>query len=226
MRSIFLLCTGVVLSMSAFAQPPKPTAPSGTAMVTVRTTDLDRSVLDSLKEVHNKGAEFYNAGDHGGALRIYQGGLIVAKPFLAHRAKLQAEIQEGLDQIEKSNADAKLKAFRLHEVIEQVRGELKDELKKIGEKSAEAAASGTVTVHGKPAAGVAVAFIPIATTKALATAKTLDGGTFNIVTSLPVGRYLITLSGEGVPMTYAKAETTPLKEDLKPGVNSLNFEAK
>lgn len=226
----FLSCW-LLASAPAFAQLPKPTTPSGTAMppaAAVRTPDLDRTVLDTLREVHNKGAELYNAGDHAGALRLYQGGLIVAKSFLAHREKLRADVGEGLDQVEKSQADGKLKAFRLHEVIEQVRGELKEELKKAtsGDKPAEAAAAGTVTVHGKPAAGVTVAFVPMNTTKALATTKTGDGGTFNVVTTLPVGTFLVTLSGDGVPASYTKPETTPLKSDLKAGVNSLLFEAK
>jgi hypothetical protein len=195
---------------------------------TVRTTDLDRTVLDTLREVHNSGAGLYNAGDHGGALRLYQGGLIVAKSFLAHRPKLQGDVSEGLVEIEKSKADVKLKAFRLHEVIEQVRGALKEELKKAksADKPAEAAAAGQVTVNGRPTAGVTVAFVPMNTTKPLATARTGDGGAFNVVTTLPVGPFLVTLTGDGVPAVYAKPETTPLKSDLKAGVNSLIFEAK
>ncbi|QEL15978.1 hypothetical protein [Limnoglobus roseus] len=199
--------------------PPTPT---------VRTTDLDRIVLASLKEVHNKGAELYNAGDHAGALRLYQGGLIVAKPLLDHRAKQQTEIHEGLDQVTKSTADVKLKAFRLHEVIEQVRGDLKEEAKlaAASEKPAEAAASGKVTLNGKPTAGVTVAFIPVGTTKALGTAKAGEDGTFHAATALNVGTYLVTLVGDGMPAKFTKPETTPLRAELKAGVNSLVFDAK
>lgn len=217
----------------AFAEPPKrPSSdPGGTAMPsppTVRTTDLDRIVLTSLKEVHNTGAELYNDGRHAEALRMYQGGLIVAKPLLDHRPKQQAEIQEGLDQVLKSNADAKLKAFRLHEVIEQIRGELKEAAKQaaIAVKPLEAAAAGKITIGGKPAGVVAIAFIPANTTKALATAKSDDQGSFNVATALTVGSFLVTLNGDGIPSKYTKHETTPLRAELKAGVNSLTFDAK
>lgn len=217
----------------AFAEPPNrpPSDPGGPAMpapATVRTTDLDRIVLSSLKEVHNAGAELYNDGRHAEALRIYQGGLIVAKPLLDHRPKQQAEIREGLEQVTQSNADAKLKAFRLHEVIEQIRGELKEAAKQaaLAEKPLEAAAAGTVTVAGKPAAGVAIAFIPVNTTKALATAKSDAQGAFHVPTTLTVGSFLVTLTGDTVPAKYGRHETTPLRADLKAGVNSLQFDAK
>jgi hypothetical protein len=194
---------------------------------TITTNDHDKAVLDTLKDVHNRGAELYNAGEHAAAFRLYQGGLIVAKPFLAHREKQQAAIKEGLDQIERSQADAKLKAFRLHEVIEQIRTDLKDELKKKADREnpAEAAVTGSVAVAGMPTANIAIAFVPAKTTKPLATAKSADDGRFHISTTLPIGAYFVTLVGPGVPEHFAKPETTPLKADLKAGVNTLNFDA-
>jgi hypothetical protein len=189
--------------------------------------DLDRAVLDTLKEVHNRGAELYNAGEHAAAYRLYQGGLIVAKPFLAYRPKQQSAVQEGLDQIDQSQADPKLKAFRLHEVIDQIRAELKSERK--GTFShlppAEAAVSGVVNVGGTPMAGVAIAFIPAKTTKSLATVKSSNDGRFQLTTTMPIGAYLVTLVGKGIPEHYTQPDTTPIKADLKAGINSLMFDA-
>lgn len=229
MRAFLLLGGLLACVATAPGQLPKSHSPADRSMTpTLRTTDLDKNVLDTLKEVHNRGAELYNVGDHVGAFRIYQGGLIVAKPFLAHRAKQQETIREGLEQIEKSNADPKLKAFRLHEVIEQIRGELKDELKKAADQvnPAEAAATGRVTFAGKPAGGVAVSFVPANAKLAMATTKSGPDGGFQFATTLPVGTYLVTLVGEEIPANYAKPETTPLKADLKAGVNTLSFDAK
>lgn len=210
------------------AAGPSPLSPDKPMTPTISTKDHDKAVLDTLKDVHNRGAELYNAGDHTGAFRLYQGGLIVAKPFLAHRTKQREAIREGLEQVDKSNADPKLKAFRLHEVIEQIRGELKDELKKQvdRENPAEAAVSGRVTVAGRPNHSVTVAFVPAAAKKVLASTKCNADGSFNVPTTLPIGAYFVTLVGEGVPDHFTKPETTPLKADLKAGVNALTFDAK
>jgi hypothetical protein len=197
------------------------------------TLDHDRMVLETLKEIHNKGATLYNEGDHGGALRLYQGGLIVAKPLLAHRTKQQTLIEEGLTQIDKASMDAKVKAFRLHEVIEQTREELKAAIKARETpavapqpKAPEAAVAGNLLFNGKPANGVTVSLVLVGTTKVLAFGKTGPDGGFNISSSVPVGAYHITLTGEGIPVVYTKPETTPLKQDLKPDVNHLKLEAK
>lgn len=223
-----MLGFALIVPVAAGPSPLSPTQPDQPMTPTITTKDHDKAVLDTLKDVHNRGAELYNAGDHVGAFRIYQGGLIVAKPFLAHRSKQQEAIREGLEQIEKSNADPKLKAFRLHEVIEQIRGDLKDELKKQAERDrpGEAAVTGTVALLGKPFGNVLVSFVPTAAKKALATVKGNAEGSFHVATTLPAGSYLVTLAGEGVPDAYSKVETTPLKAELKAGVNTLTFDAK
>lgn len=220
---------GIALIVPVAAGPStSPFPPDKPMTPTVATKDHDRAILDTLKDVHNRGAELYNAGDHAGAFRLYQGGLIVAKPFLAHRTKQSESIREGLDQVDKSTADPKLKAFRLHEVLEQIRSELKDELKKQSDREnpAEAAVSGHVTVGGKPVGSVTVAFVPAAAKKALATVKCNADGSYNFTTTLPIGAYFVTLVGDGVTPQFARPETTPLKADLKAGVNSLSFDAK
>jgi outer membrane biosynthesis protein TonB len=86
---------------------------------------FDKAVIDSLREVHNKGADLYNtSSDHAGAFRIYQGALEAVRPLLAHRPVAQKIIDSGLASAAKEG-DIDRKAFVLHETIESVRKQLK-----------------------------------------------------------------------------------------------------
>lgn len=86
---------------------------------------FDKAVIDSLRAVHNKGADLYNASnDHAAAYRLYQGALEVVRPLLAHRPEAQKIIDSGLIAAGKE-ADIDRKAFVLHETIESVRKQLK-----------------------------------------------------------------------------------------------------
>lgn len=104
-------------------------APAQTPAKAPTLPDLDKLALDVLKDVHNRGANLNNTGNADACYYMYEGGLRVVKPFLAHRPQLQKIIDTGLDEVTKTEG-TKIKAFRLHEVIEQVRTELKKELKK------------------------------------------------------------------------------------------------
>lgn len=84
--------------------------------------DQLRSCLaESLKSVHNHGAKLFNKGQHAEAFRLYQGALFVAMKLLGGDPSLARVIAEGLSEVESSPAGVQLKAYRLHEVIEQVR---------------------------------------------------------------------------------------------------------
>lgn len=86
---------------------------------------FDKAVIDSLREVHNKGADLYNtSNDHAAAYRLYQGALEAVRPLLAHRPDAQKMIDSGLAAAAKEG-DTDRKAFVLHETIENVRKELK-----------------------------------------------------------------------------------------------------
>jgi outer membrane biosynthesis protein TonB len=86
---------------------------------------FDKAVIDSLREVHNKGADLYNtSNDHAAAFRLYQGALEAVRPLLAHRPDAQKMIDSGLAAAAKEG-DTDRKAFVLHETIENVRKELK-----------------------------------------------------------------------------------------------------
>jgi hypothetical protein len=87
---------------------------------------FDKLVVDSLRDVHNRGADLYNtAKEFDGAYRMYQGGLVAVRPLLGHRPAAQKLIDDGLAAAEKE-ANAAQKAFKLHETIEAVRKHLKE----------------------------------------------------------------------------------------------------
>src|SRR3954469_26045573 len=88
------------------------------------TAALDKLLCDALKEMHNKAADLYNAGDHNGCYRLFQGGLLTARPLLAHRPDVQRAIDDGLAAAERQ-ASIPLRARQLHETIEAVRTRLK-----------------------------------------------------------------------------------------------------
>jgi hypothetical protein len=117
------LCTCLLtagLMAAAAAEDPKP----------LDAKAFDKAVVDTLREVHNKGADLYNtARDFPGAYRLYQGALITVRPFLAHRAESQKLIDAGLTTAEQETDPAR-RAFVLHETIEKVRANLKSTLPK------------------------------------------------------------------------------------------------
>lgn len=118
---VLLCCFGVTAMMepAVSAQPP----------TIAKVDSTEQLALDVLKDVHNRGAELYNRGDSAGAYRLYEGALRTVSVFLAARPNIQKIIADGLDEVGKTEG-VKIQAFRLHEVIEQVRGELKDVLAK------------------------------------------------------------------------------------------------
>jgi hypothetical protein len=86
---------------------------------------FDRLVVDTLRDVHNFGADLYNTSrDYAGTYRLYHGALLTVRPLLSHRPAVQQRIDQGLQEVEREPTVAH-KAFRLHVVIEDVRSELK-----------------------------------------------------------------------------------------------------
>ncbi len=89
-------------------------------------TTFDKLVVDSLREVHNRGADLYNmVRDFEAAYRVYQGGLVAVRPLIAHRPAAQKLIEEGIAAADKEPTPAR-RAFKLHETIEAVRKSIKD----------------------------------------------------------------------------------------------------
>jgi hypothetical protein len=88
---------------------------------------LDKAVTDSLRDVHNYGADLYNqAKDYAGAYRVYEGALRTVRPLLGHRPDTRKTIDAGLATAA-AETDPARRAFLLHETIENVRAELKGE---------------------------------------------------------------------------------------------------
>ncbi len=220
-RPLFATAFVLGFAIAAQAEPPKPVAG---ATMSITHTDLDRMVLETLKEIHNRGAASYNAGDHISAFRLYEGAIITVKPFLGHRPKIQALIADGVEQVDKAIMDPKVKAFRLHEVIEQVRADLKAELKLT--LPTLATISGKVTLAGQPLGGVALAYTAIGAKSSSASATTVADGSFTVLAGLPAGAYTVTLLGNSVPVKFAKIETSPIKVEFKPGANPQAYELK
>ena len=89
------------------------------------TKTFDKLVIDTLRDVHNKGADLYNASkDFSGTYRLYQGALTTVRPLLAHRPDAQKIIDAKLGEADKESDSAR-KAYLLHEAIEGVRKNLK-----------------------------------------------------------------------------------------------------
>jgi hypothetical protein len=136
-RMLTALVLAALLGLSTRAAADDPKLPDVKA--------FDKLVIDTLRDVHNKGADLYNASkDFTGTYRMYQGALATVRPLLAHRPEAQKIIDAGLTAAEKES-DAARKAFLLHEAIEGVRKNLKvaigerkpDEPKKSDEKKTE-----------------------------------------------------------------------------------------
>jgi hypothetical protein len=108
---------GFTLAVAVRAEPPTLPAADPTA--------FDQLLIDTLRDVHNLGADLYNTTkDYTGTYRLYHGALLTVRPLLSHRPTVQQRIAEGLQEAERQPTTAH-KAFHLHVVIEQVRSELK-----------------------------------------------------------------------------------------------------
>lgn len=112
------LLAGLLLALPAAAAADEAKLPDVAA--------FDRLVVDTLRDVHNRGADLYNTSkDFPGAFRMYEGALRTVRPLLTHRPVAQKMIEDGLAEADKESAPAQ-KAFKLHETIEAVRKHLKE----------------------------------------------------------------------------------------------------
>lgn len=199
--------------------------------------DADKLAVDVLRDVHNRGAELYNAGDPAAAFRLYEGALMAVRPFLAHRKDAQKVIDDGLAEVAKTDG-AKSRAFRLHVVIEEVRGKLKGDKKDTPPKQpvapgsanpAEVRVTGTVTLDGKPAAGVEVTLVTLdLAAPRVFTAKAADG-TFAFPEGLPAGKYVVMVTPAAttaVPEKYRTTGTSGIVITVAPGAGPVALDLK
>jgi hypothetical protein len=238
MRSLAPLALVVIGSLAAGLRAADPPPPA------LRHADLDRLAVEVLKDLHNRGADLYNAADAAGALRLYEGSLRAVAPFLAHRPRVQAVIADGLADTLKLDG-TKAQAFRLHEVMEQARAELKaamkadedgkpapmpepkkpdptPEPKKSEPKPVPSVGSltGVVTLGGKPLAKVDVTIVSLTLpAPRVFTATTDDAGKFAFPAELPPADYaaMVTGGGDKVPAKYRSTMTSGLQVVVKAG---------
>jgi hypothetical protein len=147
----WLTVCALIAALSTVAAADDPKLPDA------RT--FDKLVVDSLRDVHNKGADLYNtAKDFPGAYRMYEGALLTVRPLLGHRPEAQKLIADGVAAAEKES-DVARRAFMLHETIEKVRAHLKttaaaepkkpDELKKPDDKKPQESVAAAPGPKGK-----------------------------------------------------------------------------
>lgn len=231
------LALALLLTASAAAQEPK--LPDARA--------FDKMVSDSLRDVHDKGATIYNdANDFAGAFRLYEGALAAVRPLLAHRPAAQKLIDTGFATADKvPDADGKpnfaRKAFVMHETIEAVRKELKagftapkpedkkppekkpedkkpvDPPKKPEEKKQPAGLSGTVTLKGQPLAEGEVTVVTLGALVPRTFTASVKDGKYAFAEALPAGKYVVIVTGKGVPEKYTLTSTSALRFDLAAG---------
>ena len=239
-----LVCSG------AKGQPPAP-APGPTVGKPAVASPLDQLAIDVLKDVHNLGAELYNRQDAAGAYRIYEGALLTVKPFLAHRPAIQKVIESGLAESAKADG-VKVQAFRLHEVIEQVRAELKAEAAKTmptgkgeGVPKVEGAPMPKPVEEGKPksappasggalggkltAGGMALKAVDVTVVSLdlpkpqVFTATTDAAGAYRFAGPLPAGKYAAMVTGPAVPPKYTSTATSPLRVEVSGATTTIDL---
>lgn len=211
--------------------------------------DLDRLALDALKDVHNRGAELYNAHRSAECLAMYDGAVRAVRPFLGHRPAIQKQIDEGLADAGRAG-EVKLQAFRLHEVIEEVRVALKLELRKrdTGKLSVptpqppagppsvmqliDAARSGpvggVVRVAGRLVAGAEVMAVSLTLPEPrTAHTATRADGTFQFPVPLSAGEYALKVvppAGVAVAAKYQEFATSGLRLTVGVGPTDVSLD--
>jgi hypothetical protein len=202
--------------------------------------ELDKRAVDVLRDVHNRGAELYNRGDPAGCYRMYEGALITVRPFLTHRPVTLNTLDAGLAEVTKSPDGVKVQAFRLHELIERIRADLKagaktSESKAPPQKDKEPAkppaakagqVKGMITLDGKPLAAGEVTVVTLDLSRPrVFTAKVTDGA-YDFADELPVGKYVLIVAGKGVPEKFATTLTSGLRVEVAGGASELNLDLK
>lgn len=196
--------------------------------------DLDKVAVEVLKDLHNRGADLYNAADAAGAVRVYETTLRAVGPFLAHRPKVQTAIVDGLAEALKLDG-AKAQAYRLHEVIDQVRTELKgtakgDEPKppaKKPEPPAVGSLSGVLTLDGMPVPKADVTLVSLTLPQPrVFTAATDADGKFAFAAELPPATYAVMVTGgvKPVPSKHQSTMTSGVEVVVKSGSQTADVQ--
>lgn len=120
----------VVLALVLVAAAPAPENRNGKPG---DTKSVDATLYQTLKEVINRGAELYNAGEPGACYRLFEGSLMSVRPLLDHRPEVQKMIVRGLASAERDPLTWR-RAFTLRSVLDKVRAELNPNRQKDADK--------------------------------------------------------------------------------------------
>src|SRR5262245_34023163 len=166
-----------------------------------------QALSDALREVINTGADLFNKyGDYAGCYRVYQGGLLSIKPFMA--PELQKKIEQAIARAEAMPKYSD-RAFALRDVLGEIRDksmgspavvEKKVDAKKNGKMSASVVdpnagqVAGKVMHEGRPAPP---GFVTLVSERQRFSASITEDGTYAFKTPIPPGRYKIAI--ERVP---------------------------
>lgn len=97
-----------LLAAAAAADQPKP---------------RDEALYETLKDVINRGADLYNAGEPAACYYLYQGSLMTIKPALAGRPELEKAVAKALAGAEKDPVMWR-RSFTLRDALDKVRSEV------------------------------------------------------------------------------------------------------
>ena len=215
---------------------------------------FDKLVVDTLRDVHNRGADLYNTKkEFEGTYRMYEGALVTVRPLLAHRPAAQKMIDDGLAAAEKETSAAQ-KAFRLHEAIEAVRTHLKsdpgkkpEDKKPVEKKPVEkkpkkaddkkpknpvSAAGGPgfrgrVTFNGQPLKSGEVILVSLDKPRPVVIAGAVQpDGQYVPAELVPAGKYAVVIKGAGVPAKYQLTTTSGLVIEHQAPPAVFDFELK
>lgn len=221
----------------AAGQDPKP-LPDAKA--------FDALVVDTLREVHDRGADLYNTKkDYVGTYRLYQGSLLTVKPLLAHRPEAQKLVEGGLAAAEKES-DPATRAYLLHKTIEDLRTHIRStpattatpkvipEAKKLDEKKPDppmvkTTLNGTVTFDGKLVATGAITFVSLDQPKPRVVSAAIKDGKYEV--ELAPGKFAVSVSApkdgqETLPQKFTTTDTSGLTVAVKAGMNASNIDLK
>jgi hypothetical protein len=221
-----LLAAATLAAAAASAQPPQPPT----------LAELDKMAADALREAHNRGAELYNRGDPAGCFRMYEGALLTVRPFLAHRPAARKALDDGLAEVEKSPDGVKVQAFRLHEVIEQVRAELKKTEPKpkapptanppVAKAAGPSQVMGKVTLDGAPLDGGELTLVSLDLPRPRVFTAKVSGGSYSFPEPLPAGHYAGIVTGKGIPESFQTTLTSRIRVMVASGPNTIDLDVK
>jgi hypothetical protein len=112
-----LVLAAVVLTSTSRAGPDRGAPPA------TQRKSTDTVLFNALRDVINRGAKLYNAGDPAACYRLYEGSLRTIRPLLEHHEKLPRLIDNALAS---AGEDPYVwrRAFTLRRALDKVRDRL------------------------------------------------------------------------------------------------------